>query len=238
MPNSYFNFKQFSIQQQNNGMKVSTDGCIFGAWVANEINIKNTPNKNLLDIGSGTGLLSLMISQKNNLNITAIEIDNHGFEELKINVENSPWASQITCLNNDCKTYQFNQIFDVIVCNPPFFVDSLQSPYIQKNKAKHTIYLHWQDVFKIAQQYLSKQGYFYLLSPAINHIEIKNVGLKWGFNLIQEISIFSNKKKPALRTMFEFSKIKGDTIYTNFYIKNEQNEYSKDMEMILNDYYL
>lgn len=238
MPNSYFNFKKFTIQQQNNGMKVSTDGCIFGAWIAGEIKLKNTIIKNLLDIGAGTGLLSLMIAQKNNLHITAIEIDNNSFEELKINVENSPWASQITCLQDDCKTYQFKQIFDIIVCNPPFFNNSLQSPNKQKNNAKHSINLHWQDVFKIAQQRITNQGYLYLLYPPIDHIDIKDVGLKMGFNLIQEISIFSNKKKPALRTMFEFSKIKKNISNNNFYIKNEQNGYTQEMGYLLNDYYL
>src|SRR6188472_471230 len=103
MPNPYFQFKQFTIYHERCAMKVTTDACLFGSWCAEEIkkDTGETERKNLLEIGAGSGLLSLMIAQKNNCRIEAIEIDDDAAQQAKENIRSSPWIEQIILHHND-----------------------------------------------------------------------------------------------------------------------------------------
>src|SRR4051812_39995731 len=105
MQNDYFNFRQFTVQQRRSAMKVTTDACAFGAWAASSIKNKNIPN--VLDIGTGTGLLSLMIAQQVNASIDAIELDENTFEEAKENFSSSPWKGRMRAIHGDALTYNF-----------------------------------------------------------------------------------------------------------------------------------
>src|SRR4051812_18737573 len=132
MANSYFKFKQFTVHHRANAMKVTTDSCLFGAWVANEI--RNNKSKNemevstrLLDIGSGTALLSLMIAQKNNVQIDAVEIDKEAAAEARQNVETSQWNNKIKVHHSNILSYPSPCVYHYIVCNPPFYENELKS---------------------------------------------------------------------------------------------------------------
>src|SRR5205085_2984467 len=119
--NSYFQFKQFRVQQEATAMKVSTDACIQGAWTPIEPFVKN-----VLDIGTGTGLLSLMVAQRNNhILIDAIELDENAAQQATENIHASPWGDRINIVNGDIRNYTFNRQYDLIICNPPFFQNSL-----------------------------------------------------------------------------------------------------------------
>src|SRR6185369_1848613 len=121
MSNSYFQFKQFTIHQDRCAMKVTTDACLFGAWVAEKVKSQKSKIKNLLDIGTGTGLLSLMYSQKNsNCTIDAIEINEEAYEQAKENVAASPFAEQVHVMKGDVRTFLLDKKYDLIISNPPF----------------------------------------------------------------------------------------------------------------------
>src|SRR5262245_25570320 len=121
MSNTFFQFKQFRIEQDKCAMKVSTDACIQGAWTPIEENVRN-----VLDIGTGTGLLSLMLAQrKPGIRIEAIEIEEQAYKQAAENVAYSPWAEQIHVIPGDVRNDSLNRKFDLIVCNPPFFQNSL-----------------------------------------------------------------------------------------------------------------
>src|ERR1700761_7170285 len=123
MPNSYFQFKQFTVYQDQCAMKVCTDACILGAWFAH----KAPAWSHVLDIGSGTGLLMLMLAQKHKGEINGIELDLAAFRQLKENIGQSPWAPMLRVFPGDVRSYSFPGKFDFIITNPPFYEGDLEA---------------------------------------------------------------------------------------------------------------
>lgn len=160
MPNPYFQFKQFTVHQAAGAMKVTTDACLFGAWCAEEIQSLNG-KKNILDIGTGTGLLPLMIAQKNSASIDAIEIEKASADEAIQNIQASPFAETIHVIQADISGYQPPEKYDIIICNPPFYEDELQSPDALKNVAHHGTHLKLEQLFQIINVLLKEQGNFF-----------------------------------------------------------------------------
>src|SRR6266446_1218624 len=121
MANPYFQFKQFIINQDRCAMKATTDGCLFGGWVACEIKNEKLKIKNALDVGAGTGVLSLMFAQKNPLAIIdAVEIDEDAYEQANRNIAASAFTNMINVIRGDIRSFSFTKKYDVIISNPPF----------------------------------------------------------------------------------------------------------------------
>src|SRR5882724_12429409 len=121
MSNHFFQFKQFTIHQDHCAMKVTTDASLFGAWAEESVRSREPGVRNILDIGTGTGLLSLMLAQRINADIDAIEIDEAAAEQAIENTEASAWKERITVINADAKNYSFPKKYDCIISNPPFY---------------------------------------------------------------------------------------------------------------------
>ncbi|OSZ78792.1 hypothetical protein CAP35_11245 [Chitinophagaceae bacterium IBVUCB1] len=165
MSNHFFHFKQFTIHQDRCAMKVSTDSCIQGAWVPVEDGVKH-----VLDIGTGTGLLSLMLAQRNSeIIIDAVELDVAAANQAKENVAASSWAERISVLQADVTNYAFSKQYDMVICNPPFFNNSLLSDDAQRNQVRHTISLTYDALFAVIQQVLTPTGYAAIILPAAEH---------------------------------------------------------------------
>ncbi len=162
MPNSYFQFKQFTIHQEHAAMKVGTDGVLLGAWAPNE------DAHSVLDIGSGTGLITLMMAQRTQSHIVGLEIDELAYKDSIFNVKQSHWEEQITIIHDSLQNYasNSNEHYDCIVSNPPFFQDSLKSENTSRNFARHTDSLSFQDLFESVSKLLSDTGTFSLIIPS------------------------------------------------------------------------
>ncbi len=165
MSNTYFQFKQFTIHQDQCAMKVSTDACIQGAWTPIPPNTKH-----VLDIGAGTGLLSLMLAQRNpEILIDAIELDPAAARQASENSNNSQYNTRINIINHDVTTYPFTTPYDLIICNPPFFNNSLLGNTNQRNLARHTLALSFDQLFEVIKNILAPTGYASILLPSSEH---------------------------------------------------------------------
>jgi tRNA1Val (adenine37-N6)-methyltransferase len=161
MSNQYFQFKQFRVEQDRCAMKVSTDACIQGAWTPIEAGVKS-----VLDIGAGTGLLSLMVAQRGrDVLIDAIELDVQAAAQANENANSSPWSDRINVLQGDVKSFSFGQQYDMVICNPPFFNNSLLGDNAERNAARHTISLSYNDLLDVLASVLPETGYASVLLP-------------------------------------------------------------------------
>jgi tRNA1Val (adenine37-N6)-methyltransferase len=244
MANSYFQFKQFTVHQDSCAMKVTTDACLFGAWVTERINKEQLIINNCLDIGTGTGLLSLMLAQKiATAEIDAIEIDEAAAKQAQANVDTSPWKDKIFVLPGDAKdmAYTFAKEYDVIISNPPFYENELTSPDAQKNTAHHDSGLLLTELLQVIKDILHPEGRFYLLLPYKRLLEAGLLFQKYHL-AITHITLV--KQSPQL-TPFRFfvageHRANSEAVYTKdeITIRDEKNEYSNKFIDLLKDYYL
>lgn len=242
MPNSYFQFKQFTIQQDRCAMKVTTDACLFGAWVANEVKNKKVKVKNCLDIGAGTGLLSLMFAQKKeDAFIDAIEIDKETCNQAKENIDASPWKDRIIITNSDVKTFSFQKKYDLIISNPPFYENELKSEDGKRNTALHSNELRLAVLLNTIKESLSSTGFFYLLLPYKRNDEIKKMLLEKEMVILKMILVRQSVNHDYFRIMLS-GKLKSteltETTIDEISLWNDQQKYTKEFIELLKDYYL
>jgi tRNA1Val (adenine37-N6)-methyltransferase len=172
MGNTYFQFKQFTIHQDRTAMKVCTDACLFGAWVASVARQQLPNDIRVLDIGAGTGLLSLMLAQElSEAKLTAIEIDALAAEQATENFQASPWKDRLTLMMGDIQTYRPAIPFSFIISNPPFYEGDLRSPDKQRNLALHDTGLGLNDWWEIVPPLLTNHGHCAILLPAFRENE-------------------------------------------------------------------
>src|SRR6187551_2230652 len=241
MPNSYFQFKQFTIQQDRCAMKVTTDACLFGAWVAQKVESEKLKVESVLDIGTGTGLLSLMLAQKiPEIKIDAIEIDKDAAEQAKINVESSPWKEQINIVQGDVKEFSFEKEFDLIISNPPFYENEIRSATDSKNVAHHSENLTLKDVLVIIKKNLRETGSFFLLLPYKRNEEIKKLLKDHDLNISKILFVRQSVKHDYFRIFIKGS-LNAEEKETEFHelsISDEQQQYTNEFVRLLKDYYL
>ena len=159
MPNPYFAFKQFVIHHDRCAMKVGTDGVLLGAWT--DVSLAHR----VLEIGTGTGLVALMLAQRCGATILAIDIDKDAVGQAQENVSASPWGNRVEVGEQDVRSYETNMLFDTIVSNPPYFIDSLKCPDGQRSTARHTDTLHADELMEKVPELLTPEGKFSLIIP-------------------------------------------------------------------------
>lgn len=233
MPNSYFQFKQFRIDQGQCGMKVTTDACFMAAA------IPVTPNKRLLDIGTGTGLLSLMLAQKAMVLIDAIEIDHAAFLQAKENFDNSPWSAQISLKHTSLQAFESTKPYDMIICNPPFFKNSQKGANENKNKALHASLLSMEDLANKAKEHLKSEGLFWVMYPEQEMGEFIEIAGRSGLYPSSTILLRNIATSPVFRQIVAFgfeSPIERDA--TEVVIRDANGEYTALFRSYLSNYYL
>jgi tRNA1Val (adenine37-N6)-methyltransferase len=221
-------------------MKVCTDACLFGAWAAADAQIQSA--KNILDIGSGTGLLSLMLAQQSAAHITAIEIEDGAFEQTKTNFDLSPWKNRLNVVHSSIQDYAFNNkesLFDCIITNPPFFEGDLNSPDNAKNLAAHSTALPWDVLAEAAASLLQDNGAWYVLVPTLRAYTMQKLASTYGLQLSEECLMYNDAKHLPIRAMLKFVKQKEAAIQRDkIVIKNADQTYTTEFANYLKDYYL
>jgi tRNA1(Val) A37 N6-methylase TrmN6 len=162
-PNNWFRFKQFTIRQEGAAMKVGTDGVLLGAWATVPV-----PGSRVLDVGSGTGLIALMLAQRTlDVHVDALEIDPSSAEQALENFQASPWADRIACFQTSLQDYTPVSKFkyELIICNPPFFTSSLKTSSREKNLARHDDSLSLEDLLSCSTSLLTPTGTLSLVQP-------------------------------------------------------------------------
>lgn len=235
MSNTYFQFKQFRIEQEHCAMKVSTDACIQGAWSP-----LKSETKQVLDIGTGTGLLSLMLAQRYpSISIDAIESDTTAARQAQENFSNSPWYNRIHLLQGDATIYPFDKKYDYIICNPPFFNNSLLGPKQQRNQARHTLSLSYQQIISLLKNNLTATGQASILLPFLEGTTIWTSLLEEaGVHLAQTLHIAPSSHKPFNRIVFicclsNQEKLTSDIVS----IRNSDQNYTDSFIRLLQPFY-
>jgi tRNA1Val (adenine37-N6)-methyltransferase len=238
MANTWFRFKQFTIQQQHSAMKVTTDGCLFGAWVAQHLQAR-AHSPRILDIGTGTGLLALMLAQKiADAQITGVEIEKDAAMEAAQNVENAPFGSQINILQQDILHYEPDAPFDVIVSNPPFYEKQWSSPQAGRNLAHHAAGLTLQPLLAICQRLVKPAGQVALLLPYYRKQEALQLAEKAGLYATATTDLQQTPAHGYFRTMLWLQKKPTNGHTGQWAIKNEAGQYTPQFIELLKDYYL
>lgn len=239
MANPYFQFKQFTVQQDRCAMKVTTDGCLFGAWCADKIQrIRQLKRASVLDIGAGTGLLSLMLAQKTAASIEAVELDPAAAEQAKENVVSSRWSKRITVTQADVMRWQPPHKFDFIVSNPPFYENDLRSGTTAKNLAHHDEGLKLGDLFTFIKTHLKQDGLFFLLLPAKRTAVVEKSVAGNGLALHEKTVVKQTPEHTSFRVMIKGGKKKEEVTEAAIIIKNHDGRYTPEFTALLNDYYL
>lgn len=204
--NTVFRFKQFAINQDRTPMKVGTDGVLLGCIA--EADEPYDSHINILDIGTGTGLVAIMLAQRYvNAKVTAVEIDPDATAQAAENSDASPFADRITVEQGDIKEYSsVNGVkFDLIVSNPPYFTESLQCPDGRRNMARHAVGLTYADLMASAADLMSPHGRIAIIIPYDSAAQLNEAAEKVGLTMVRQTTIYSNKRKPPRRAVCLFA---------------------------------
>lgn len=244
MPNNYFQFKQFTVQQEKAALKVSTDSCLFGAWVADEVRsrkyeVRSGDNSlTILDIGAGTGLLMLMLAQKCNAVIDGIEIDEPSYQQAKENIEESTWNEHLHLFHADVKQYSFSKKYNLIISNPPFYEGDLKAVTANRNVAMHDAGLKLDELVAIVAANLTEAGRFAVLLPYARATYMIELTAAANLHLQKHVQVKQTVKHGYFRSLLLFTNVETDAVVEELAIKDANNEYTSAFVSLLKDYYL
>ncbi|MES2616739.1 MAG: methyltransferase [Bacteroidota bacterium] len=227
-----FRFKQFSITKQTEGLKVNTDGCLLGALA----NVNNPSH--CLDIGTGTGVIALMLAQKfPSAKTTAIEINPTVFEQAVYNIQHSPFASNIECICSDVANYSPAASFDLIACNPPYFSNHLKGNDLTKNQALHNDELGQDTLANAITRLLSQNGLCWIIYPPREMELFESVLPAHDLHIAEKIRV-ENKPGHYYRSIVTISKLPQTTKEQTLIITTANGERTEAFSAIMQDFYL
>ncbi|MFZ9718811.1 MAG: tRNA1(Val) (adenine(37)-N6)-methyltransferase [Chitinophagaceae bacterium] len=237
MANPYFKFKQFTVHQERATLKVSTDSCLFGAWCADKIAKGQIKHRHILDIGSGTGLLMLMLAQKSDALIDGIEIDHDTCIQARENLAASPWHDRLQLFEGDVRAYSFSKQYDLIVSNPPFFEGDLKPVAHSKRIAKHDETLTLEDLLDVLSSLMHDDSKFACLMPFHRRSELIEVAREKGLFLAEEMQVKQTTRHDFFRSIMMFGKSNVQLEIESIAIQ-ENGVYTAAFVELLRDYYL
>lgn len=235
MSQPYFQFKQFTVWHDKCAMKVGTDGVLLGAWTPVKSSVR------ILDIGTGTGLVALMLAQRSTASITALEIDEAAAAQATENINRSPWKNRIEVIQQDFKHYSSkNGIskFDTIVSNPPYFKASLKCSDEQRNKARHNDSLTYEELLAGVSGLLSQEGTFTIVIPMDVGEQIKILAHKYGLYPSRQLFIITKPGGTPKRTLISFRFTKQTCETEELLTETSRHQYSEKYIELTRDFYL
>lgn len=215
-------------------MKVGTDGVLLGSWCP----LENT--ENILDIGTGTGLIALMLAQRSKGKfISAIEIDKQACLQANDNLKNSPWPDRVELVNTALQKFKPNFQYDLIVCNPPYFTGKTKPPDNKRNIARHTEELSFPELTGFIDNHLSPKGRFCLVIPSELESAFTIIAEENNLFVYNKVKVFPTPNKGANRVLLEFRKIKpAQLIIEELVIEVKRHVYSKEFYNLVKEFYL
>lgn len=240
MPSPFFRFKQFTIWHDRCAMKVGTDGVLLGAWCPLPSSHSASSPYRLLDIGTGSGLIALMLAQRlNNSEIDAIDIDQSAVEQATYNFAQSPFAPVLTAHQTRLQDWN-EKPYDLIVSNPPYFQSSLKNPNAQRAAARHTDTLTYSELISHSSRLLTKHGILALILPIEAEAEIIRLAREHQLSPTHIARVHPKPDKPAKRLLIAFSPCANDSlpIIHTFYIEGDNIPRSEEYQTLTKDFYL
>lgn len=230
---SVFKFKQFEVEQEGCAMRINTDGVMLAAMAS------QVQPMRILDIGTGTGVIALMMAQRfPEAIIDAVEIDETAALRAGQNFKASPFFGRLHAFCSAIETYETTEKYDLIITNPPFFINDLRNPEIRKSLARHASEDFFESLVLKAAAMLSEEGRFWLILPVKQADFVLDVATKKKLFLQQEISICSDKNKPVIRKIICLGRIAAPTDRTKFYIYETEGVYTEVYRHLLRDFFL
>jgi len=231
MPNKSFYFKQFSILHQAKGLRVTTDACLLGALA-----VKNNSTL-ILDIGTGTGVIALMLAQKYaKAQISAIDIQAEIIHQAQLNIEHSIFKDRIELILANITTLELSNKYDLIVCNPPFFDNHLAHSITNKHLALHTETLNASELYQAVIKYLKSNGTFWVIYPPYQFSQFTEIATE--LTLIEKINIYNKPHKLHRIIGCFIPKNNNPMIEKNLILCNENNERTVEFSQLMKDFYL
>ena len=229
-----FRFKQFTVCDERSAMKIGTDGVLLGAWTDIE------GDSRILDVGTGTGLIALMLAQRNaSAEIVGVDISHEAIEEARDNFLNSPWAKRLSVTEGDVCSFESNEKFDHIVSNPPYFVDSLHSPDSLRTMARHTSSLKFEDLVTSAVRLLRPGGRLSVILPTECTMQFRFAafGRLW---LCRQLNVVTKAGDSPRRTLMEFclsDKPLMPSVAT-LTMRHRDSSYTEEYRCLTEDFYI
>lgn len=230
---SKFRFKQFQVSQAKSAMKIGTDGVLLGAWADH-----SNPTF-ILDIGTGTGLIALMLAQRfSQAKIEAVEIEKQAFLEAEENFTNSPFANRLNALHLDFNQFQSTKRYDLIVSNPPFFENSLLASSEERSTARHTHTLPFSQLLNKSNDLLSKHGRLAVVLPSDAEKTFITEACRIGLHCNLICRVKGREELPAKRIMMTFSSEPGLLTETELVVEKDRHVYTDEYVALTRDFYL
>ena len=230
-----FRFRQFEVSHHRSTMKVGTDAVILGAW------LEVSSAKNILEIGTGCGIIALMLAQKSAAIIDAIDVDEDSTNEAGENFANSPWNYRLKSFHFSLNDFADKKagIYDLIVSNPPFFQNSLLPPSEKRQLARHNSNLSFEDFLDYGSRLLSHDGRLAVILPVSEEMKFIEIAERKSLFLLSKLEIFPKPSKPKKRVILVFSFHKTENLISDSIIlRNENGTYSDDYKRITKDFHI
>lgn len=228
-----FKFKQFAVDQRDCAMKINTDGVLLGALLSFE------KPKRILDVGTGTGVIALMIAQRfDKSTITAVEVDELAYLRAQLNFEKSKFSSRLTAVHSSFESMNVTSEYELIVSNPPFFINSLQNPDQKRTLARHTDLDFFSKLLSFSSKNLSPRGSLQMILPSELAEEVVLMSKTFGFFLNKRIEVHSFENTESIRWIVDLRKISQKSIIEKFIIYKSKGEYSDHYKRLLSPFFL